>query len=154
MLGESVVFSSNPANLISVTQDSADKNNIRLDFDYIDTGDSCVVQIIHVGRKASKIDITGSIKGAGRPQKNSVPRDSYADKKLSWKIGDIIFSFLIPTLLGGMTLIGIFGTKNIGGRVALILLFLPICFGFFHAVSETVRKFKSPRGHEKFHEKI
>lgn len=65
ILEAKVIYANNPANQFSII-DHEDKTAVSLNFDYLDKNEGAVIQIIHTGTTNDHIQVTGTIKGAGK----------------------------------------------------------------------------------------
>jgi len=96
------------------------QNNIKINFDYIDGREGCIIQVIHDGAKSDDISVAGSIKGAGE----IVQRD--INKNEEYSTSDIIFKVVLISIFGFVviTLLQIINYYNLS--YWLILLIVPI----------------------------
>ena len=68
VLDAKIIYTKNNANQISINL-SEDNKEIVIDFDYLDNEEGCIIQIIHNGKNSRDIELCGTIKGVGKPQK-------------------------------------------------------------------------------------
>jgi len=108
-----------PANDFSL-ETIENQNNIKINFDYIDGREGCIIQVIHDGAKSDDISVAGSIKGAGE----IVQRD--INKNEEYSTSDIIFKVVLISIFGFVviTLLQIINYYNLS--YWLILLIVPI----------------------------
>jgi hypothetical protein len=68
ILDATIVYATSKANNIGISV-NREKKDIALTFDYLDHGDGTVLQIIHDGTSNSDLNLLGSIKGCGKPER-------------------------------------------------------------------------------------
>ena len=70
-LDSKVIFAMNPANQFKIME-SAEKTEIRIEFEYIDRHEGLIIQFFHTGTSDNKIALRGTIKGAPPPVRTLV----------------------------------------------------------------------------------
>lgn len=65
ILDAKIIYMNNPANQFSLIF-SDDISYITLEFDYVDKDEGAIVQVMHTGTSESDVQISGTIKGAGK----------------------------------------------------------------------------------------
>lgn len=71
IFGARFSYVKNEANGFSLKIDE-ERNFIEIEFEYMNGGDGCVIEIIHGGVMSDGISVTGSFKGVGKVQKSEV----------------------------------------------------------------------------------
>lgn len=69
-----VVSMQDASNKIDLTR-SRDERSVRLDFEYLDRNQVAVLQVIHTGKSSNDITISGTVKGAGKPERALASRN-------------------------------------------------------------------------------
>lgn len=72
ILDAKIIYEKNPANQFSINI-CGSQSTVELQFDYLDKDEGVIIQVIHTGKSSKDIEITGIIKGAGRPVYKHVP---------------------------------------------------------------------------------
>lgn len=85
ILDSSMLYAKNAANQFSIDP-SDDGTHVLIQFDYLDADEGGVIQLLHTGKSSDDIEVCGTIKGAGKLNRCSVPNL----KKMP---------FLLPSLL-------------------------------------------------------
>jgi hypothetical protein len=121
LLDARIIAANNPANKISIRSIESESGErfLRLNFEYLDRDEGCIVQIIYNGYLPEHILVSGRVMGAGRLKKISL---------LSEKNVDLLFPFLVPIK---------FKTSRQHGRFILIMGLISFLAGlvirlFFH----------------------
>jgi hypothetical protein len=76
ILDSSVLYVKNAANQFIINQ-SDDRSHMLIQFDYLDADEGGVIQLLHTGKSSDDIEVCGTIKGAGKPNRRSVPMLNY-----------------------------------------------------------------------------
>lgn len=71
ILDSSVLYAKNAANQFSINH-SDDGLHVLIQFDYIDADEGGVIQLLHTGKSSDDIEVCGTIKGAGKPDRRSI----------------------------------------------------------------------------------
>lgn len=71
ILDSSVLYAKNAANQFSI-KCSDDGSYVLIQFDYLDQGEGGILQLLHTGKSSDDIEVCGTIKGAGEPDRRSV----------------------------------------------------------------------------------
>lgn len=74
ILDSSLLYTKNDANQFSIRH-SDDGSHVLIQFDYLDQGEGGVIQLLHTGKSSGDIEVCGSIKGAGKPDRRKVLMD-------------------------------------------------------------------------------
>lgn len=157
ILDAKILYSKNPANQFSIST-SDDHSFVNLQFDYIDKEEGGVIQLIHTGTTDEDIEISGTIKGAGKLIKKYVPRSdkiypSSQNKQPSAKSRKLGRYFLSILLFGlPLTIIAnIFkGEINEIGELLFSSLIILVYWGFgYHIIKRRI-----PKGFDVFEEEF
>jgi hypothetical protein len=145
ILDAKVLHTKNPANQFSV--DTADDRSFAtIQFDYIDKDEGVVIQLFHTGRSSEDIEISGKIKGVGKPIRIFVPPPPLLELAIMCFITPIIIIALLIFLLSETSVKPkIFSILIIASATILITFWR---LGFYHL------KRRTPRGFEVFEEKF
>lgn len=71
ILDSSVLYAKNAANQFSINY-SDDGSHVLIQFDYLDADEGGVIQLLHTGKSSEDIEVCGTIKGAGKPDRRSI----------------------------------------------------------------------------------
>lgn len=108
--GAEVIFSTNESNRISIDR-TFNKNEIVVNFEYLDRYQGAIVKILHSGESSNDLEISGIVKGVGNFQ---VSEDDPNQEPLAIKI--IMAIFTVATILGGIL------SNKLGWKISLIIL--------------------------------
>lgn len=72
ILDSGVLCAKNAANQFSIKR-ADDGSHVLIQFDYLDEDEGGVIQLLHTGKSSDDIEVCGTIKGAGKPDRCSVP---------------------------------------------------------------------------------
>lgn len=160
LLDAKVIYASNPANQFSLRVYD-EHRSVSLEFDYLDQNEGALIQIIHTGTLDDHIEITGTIKGAGKLHRISVSSVSlfrilnqtvsrFSSKFIKWYFG-LVF-LLSPFLVGlAFLIIGYPKTSTGRGPSKGILLLVTFIVGLpYWAIAFTLLRRRMPKGFEAF----
>ena len=113
ILDSNVLYVKNAANQFSINH-SDDGSHVLIQFDYLDADEGGVIQLLHTGKSSDDIEVCGTIKGAGKPNRRSIPmlknlpfplpsslavsRSSIPLKAKRWIFA--VFTFIVPVIVG------------------------------------------------------
>lgn len=163
ILDSSVLYAKNAANQFSINQ-SDDGSHVLIQFDYLDADEGGVIQLLHTGKSSDDIEVCGTIKGAGKPNRRSVPmlkylpfplpssrresKSSISLKAKRWTIA--VVTFVFPVLFVVSIFLTPESTKPTLAKVIVSAIVLLMYWGVgFYALKRRV-----PRGFEIFEEAI
>jgi hypothetical protein len=150
ILDVAVLHAPNPANLFDVTRQGC---RVLINFDFLDSREGGVVQVLHSGKSSADVAITGSIKGAGRPIGSKID-----ERFLSYPI--IIDVMWAGLMLGMSFLVGWnILTSHTSGMVKFLILLTGVPFFWLGAFLPSYGNLSAwssmpPRKFDPFYESI
>lgn len=127
ILGAELVYQLNTANNFAV---QFINGKVYIDFDYIDNGEGCTIQIFHTGKTSWSLSVSGSIIGAGKiahARHISFP-------KRRWRSRWISLGLFIVTAGFSLLIIGIDNIDKVGSAIAICGLVSLIAYAFLPGI--------------------
>lgn len=164
ILDASVLFMKNDANQFSIDV-SEDGSQLLLTFDYLDKDEGAVIQILHTGKSSKDVELSGTIKGGGKPFQQHVPRLrsldillrtlpppllSRARRRHLMRLVGISFILLPVALLAGILLLPDMKTSERAVSLGVCGLF---GLGYWSMAFDILRR-RIPPGFEVFEEEL
>lgn len=86
LLDASVLYTKEDANQFKIIP-SQDGAHVLIQFDYLDKGEGGVIQLLHTGKSSDDVEVNGTIKGAGKPNRRMVSIET-----MRWVFVSLVFA--------------------------------------------------------------
>ena len=162
ILEAKIIYEKNKHNLMKINA-SSDSKKVNIDFEFLDSEDGCVIQILHTGSSSSDIILDGTIIGTGKVYRPPSKKHSLLSIKVfkfieNKKYPHRIFGYICMFLGSVVTILPIFlilyFKKSLNSRIMyelFPLIFVGVSYfilGFF------VTRRMTPKGFDIFEEGI
>jgi len=147
ILDGSILQVNNPSNNLTVQYDN-DNKNVHIDFDYLDTNQGAVIQVIHTGLSSNDLWMDGAIMGVQRLV--NIPLDRLMTKQNRKSLYPTIARVLIISISLGFYIYLSSRPNNYGSLITVLLVFLILPTIAILWGSEIFYYSKIPKGLEQF----